>query len=76
MNRLSYFSREFEQTAIPNIYRHKPTSCYCFYAQGMGWAVCGIGSLSLYLHDSIDAAKQAEEIFYNTPFWGAKPYAH
>ncbi len=73
--KLSY-SHDFQATATPNIYKHKPTSCYCFYAQlAAMWAMCGL-SLALCLYDSIDAAKQAEDTFYHVNFRKGAQHAH
>lgn len=53
-------SHQFEATTVPNIYKHLPTNCFCFYSQLAMYLVRGVG---VCLFDSIDAAQQAESAF-------------
>lgn len=53
-------SPKFQATAIPNIYKHLPTNCFCFYAQMVRYFARGIG---VCLFDSIDEAQRAETAF-------------
>ncbi|PIQ23483.1 hypothetical protein COW36_09150 [bacterium (Candidatus Blackallbacteria) CG17_big_fil_post_rev_8_21_14_2_50_48_46] len=66
-------SPQFEPTAVPNIYKHLPTNCFCFYSQLTTYLVRGVG---VCLFDSIDAAQQAESAFRESLSKREASYAH